>query len=133
MDYSRNLGSAGSTSNTSEELFLFNNNNISNHGPLTQSTSTPQQTPQQTRRSQLPISPPASMTPSVSEKYMSFPDEPFIWGMNDENPEDDDGLHYPDSKARPTDIEPTGTLWTPRGFLNVGFLALLLAALLMLL
>lgn len=98
------------------------------------STSSEEPLVQPQRRSQL-FSPPASMSPSVSEKYMNFPDEPYLWkfGPEDDNPEDDDGLHYPEESAKATDKESSGPVWTYRGIMNIGFLAILTAAILMLL
>ncbi|TIB80952.1 glycoside hydrolase family 16 protein [Wallemia mellicola] len=97
------------------------------------STSSEEPLVQPQRRSQL-FSPPASMSPSVSEKYMNFPDEPYLWkfGPEDDNPEEDDGLHYPEESAKATDKESSGPVWTYRGIMNIGFLAILTAAILML-
>lgn len=87
------------------------------------------------QRRSLIASPQASMSASVSEKYMSFPDEPYLWklGSEDDDEDDDDDLHYPDQDAKSTDRELSGPIWTYRGLINVGLLTILVAALLMLL
>ncbi|TIB38904.1 hypothetical protein E3P86_01376 [Wallemia ichthyophaga] len=86
-------------------------------------------------RRSLMASPQASMSASVSEKYMSFPDEPYLFERVAEEDDDDnadDDLHRPDEYVKATDRVASGRLCTRRGILNVGMLVLLTAALLML-
>ncbi|KIY45768.1 glycoside hydrolase family 16 protein [Fistulina hepatica ATCC 64428] len=71
-----------------------------------------------------------SLAPSIADKF-SLSADPAQWGSNlsPDNPEPDDYLHNPDPRRdRRSDV--AGTLFTIRGFMNLGCLCLLCASLL---
>ena len=74
----------------------------------------------------------ASMAPSISDKFSLSPD-PASWGANValNQPEADDYLHNPDPK-RDRKSDRGGTIFTIRGLWNIGCIALLIMALVML-
>lgn len=70
----------------------------------------------------------ASHTSSLAEKF-SLPADPAAWGANLNERDPDDYLHTPDPK-RDMRIDTGGTIFTCRGFANLGFLLFLLLGLL---
>uniref|UniRef100_A0A8H7XZ25 GH16 domain-containing protein n=1 Tax=Psilocybe cubensis TaxID=181762 RepID=A0A8H7XZ25_PSICU len=66
----------------------------------------------------------SSAAPSISDKF-PLPPDPTIWGTNisPDQPEEDDALHEPDAKGG-------GHIFTTRGLINLGCLAVILLGLL---
>lgn len=65
---------------------------------------------------------------SAADRY-ALPPDFKAWGGGNDDPEPDDHLHNPDP-ARDRHHDKAGTIFTKRGLMNVGALAILAAALL---